>query len=191
MARVIAIDFDETLFATLECVIEIYNKRYNGTLSFEQIRTYNLYECLPADIADKLIELFSDEEVYSNLQPYKGSIKAIQTLVNRGFEVYIATATSSANLAWKERLIERYFPFIPKDNIIRIHNKKLLRADFLIEDKLDNLVEAYAERICFDQIWNRDERKDFVYSINRIYHWCEVVNVISNLERRNREWENE
>lgn len=182
---IIAIDFDSTLFQTLERVIEIYNERYGDALSFSQIVTYNLYECLPVQVADKLIELFTDKEVYDNLHPYSGSIKAIQTLVNNGHEVFIATATDAKNLEWKEQLLRRYFPFIPKENLIRIYNKKLLKVDILIEDKLDTLTKTSAERICFDQLWNRNDSKDFVYDIYRMHSWDELVDIINQIEKEN------
>lgn len=184
----IAIDFDETLFATLEKVIEIYNKRNGAELSLSQITTYNLFECLSSDVAEQLIELFEDETVYDFLQPYNGAIRAVQTLVNNGHEVYIATATSSKNLEWKEQLLKRYFPFVPQENVIRIHNKKLLNIDVIIDDKLDNLTQTFANRICFCQPWNNDKEKDYIYDISRIHHWGEIVNIIDNIERKNKEW---
>lgn len=187
----IVIDFDGTLFPTVEQVVELYNERYNESLQFSQITTYNFYECLPAPVADKLVDLFCDEEVYDSIQPYKGSIKAVQTLANKGHEIFIATATCTENLGWKERLLERYFPFIPKDNLIRIHNKKLLNVDVMIEDNLHHLKETHADRICFDHLWNQSERADYVYDIKRMHHWCEVVNIIKNIERKNEEWEKE
>lgn len=188
---IIAIDFDETLFPTLFKVIEIYNKQYNDTLSLNTITTYNLYESLPAQVADRLLELFMNKEVYDDLQPYKGSVKAIQTLVNNGCEVYVATATSVKNLEWKEQLLQRYFPFVPKENLIRIHNKKLLNCDILIEDNLDNLVGTFADRLCFNQPWNQNESADYAYDIHRFSSWGEVVNIINKIEKENEEWEKE
>lgn len=185
----IAVDFDETLFPTLSNVIEIYNKRYNDKLSLDNITTYNLYESLPSQVADRLLELFTDKEVYDNLKPYKGSVEALQTLSNNGYEIYIATATSSKNLEWKEQLLRRYFPFIPKENLIRIHNKKLLNVDVLVEDNLDTLTKTSADRICFDQPWNRSDSKDFAYSINRAYCWGDIVDIINKIEKENEEWE--
>ena len=185
----IAIDFDETLFPTIEKVIEIYNKRKNASLDISQITTYNLYDCFPADVADELISLFVDKATYNSLQPYKGSIKAVQSLVHKGHEVIIATATDVRNLEWKEKLLQRYFPFIPKENLIRIHNKKLLNIDVLIEDKLDNLTQAtFAERVCFNQKWNIDKYADFAYNIYRINNWSEMANVINEIERKDKEW---
>lgn len=185
----IAIDFDETLFPTLEKILEIYNKRHGTNIEFSQITTYNLYNCFSEDVADELLTLFVDKTTYSSLQPYKGAVKTIQTLVSKGHEIIIATATDSKNLEWKEKLLQRYLPFVPKENLIRIHNKKLLNVDVLIEDKLDNLTQTFAEGICFNQLWNEDKEADYVYSIYRVNHWGEIINVINEIERKNKEWE--
>lgn len=182
----IAIDFDSTLFPTLDKVLEIYNQRHNNTLQLSNITTYSFYECLNQNTADELLELFCDKEVYDNLQPYKGATKSVKTLIEQGHEIYVATSTDVRNMEWKEALLQKYFPFIPKKNLIRIHNKALLNVDVMIEDKLDNLTQTFASRICYDQPWNRDESKDFAYSIYRIRHWGEVNNIINDIERKNK-----
>lgn len=185
----IALDFDETLFPTIEKVLEEYNKKHNANVELSQITTYNLYDSLSTEIADELIELFVDKNVYTNLRPYKGSIRAVKTLIEHGHEVYVATSTDVRNMEWKEELLQKHFPFIPKKNLIRIHNKSLLNVDVLVEDKLDNLKSTFAERICFHQPWNFDENADYVYSIYRIHHWGEIINVINTIERKMKEWE--
>jgi 5'(3')-deoxyribonucleotidase len=185
----IAIDFDETLFPTLTKVIELYNKKHNTNLELSQITTYNLHDCLPVEVADELLDLFVDKETYSCLQPYKSAVRAVKTLVEQGHEVYVATSTDVRNMEWKEELLQKHFPFIPKQNLIRIHNKALLNVDVLIDDKLDNLKSTFADRVCFDQVWNRDNDVDYVYSIYRIHHWGELNNVINTIERKEREWE--
>lgn len=185
----IALDFDETLFPTLEKVLEVYNKRHNTNIELSQITTYSFYDNFTADVADELIELFVEKEVYDCLLPYKGAVRAVKTLVEQGHDVYIATATDVRNMKWKEELLQKYFPFIPKKNLIRIHNKALLNVDVLVEDKMDNLIQTFADRVCFDQPWNRSESKDFAYSIYRINNWGEINNVINTIERKEKEWE--
>ena len=185
----IAIDFDEVLFATLEKVLEIYNKRHGTNIELSQITTYNLYDNFDSEVADELIELFVEKDVYSSLQPYKGAVRAVKSLVEQGHEVYIATATDVRNMEWKEELLQRHFPFVPKKNLIRIHNKSLLNVDVLVEDKIDNLKSTFADRVCFDQPWNQDNDSDYVYSIYRIHHWGEINNVIQSIERKEKEWE--
>lgn len=185
----IALDFDETLFPTLGKVIEVYNKRHGTNLELSQITTYNLSDNFDVDVADELIELFVDKEVYSSLQPYKGAVRAVKTFVEQGNEVYVATATDVRNMEWKEELLQKHFPFIPKKNLIRIHNKALLNVDVLVEDKLDNLQNTFADRVCFDQPWNQDDDFDYVYSVYRVHNWSEIINVINNIERKEKEWE--
>lgn len=185
----IAIDFDEVLFPTLEKILETYNQRNNANIELSQITAYSLYDSLPSDIAEKIISLFTEKNIYNALQPYKGSIKAVKSLADKGHELYVATASDIRNMEWKERLLQRYFPFIPKENIIRIHNKKLLNVDVLIEDKLDNLIQTFAERVCFNQPWNQDKNSDYIYSIYRIHNWSEIINVINTIERKSKEWE--
>ena len=185
----IAIDFDSTLFPTMEKVLEIYNKRHNANIELSQITMYNLHDNFETSIADELIELFVEKDVYSCLQPYKGAVRAVKALIEQGHEIYIATSTDVRNMEWKEELLQKYFPFIPKKNLIRIHNKALLNVDVLVEDKLDNLKNTFADRVCFSQPWNVDDDADYIYSIYRIHHWGEIINVINTTERKEKEWE--
>ena len=185
----IAFDFDDVLFPTMEKVLEVYNQRNNTTIQLSQITTYSLYDSLAPDIADDIVDLFVDKSIYNNLQPYKGSVKAIKSLSDKGHELYVATASDLRNMEWKEKLLQRHFPFIPKENLIRIHNKKLLNIDVLVEDKLDNLIHnIFAERVCFSQPWNHDRNADYAYNIYRISHWGEIINVINTIERKEKEW---
>lgn len=184
----IAIDFDSTLFPTMEKVIELYNKKHGTQLDMSQITTYNLHDSFETSVADELIELFVEKSVYDRLRPYDGAIRAIKLLAEQGHEIYIATSTDVRNMEWKEHLLQKHFPFIPKHNLIRIHNKSLLDVDVLIEDNIDNLTQTFVYRICFDQLWNRNEHKDYAYDIARISHWSEVVNIINNIERKEKEW---
>ena len=186
---IIAIDFDETLFPTLEKVISIYNHRHNTELSLSQITTYNLYECLDTVVADELLDIFLDKEVYDDLRPYDGAIKAVEKLIKQGNIIYIATATNVKNLEWKERLLQAYFPSIPKNNIIRIHKKSLLKVDVIIDDNMKHLTESFADRICFDQLWNRSTSKDYAFDIRRAYSWHDITNIINDIERKMKQWE--
>ena len=185
----IALDFDETLFPTTERVFEIYNKRHNTNIDLSNTTSYSFYENFSTDVADELLSIFVEKDVYSSLQPYKGAIRSIKTLVEQGHEIYIATNTDVRNMEWKEQLLQKHFPFIPKNNLIRIANKALLNVDVLVDDNLDNLKSIFADRICFNQYWNQDKDADYAYSIYRIHHWGEIINVINEIERSNKEWE--
>lgn len=186
----IAIDFDNTLFPTVECVLEVYNRHHNSNLELSQITEYDLHDNFQEDVADELIALFIDKEVYDNLRPYKGAVRVVRTLIEQGHEIYIATSSDVRNMEWKEELLQKYFPFIPKQNLIRIHNKSLLNVDVLVDDNLDMLTKTLvADRVCFSQLWNNSPSKDFVYNIRRFSDWGEINDIIFNIEKEDKEWE--
>ena len=103
--------------------------------------------------------------------------------------VYLATATDPCNFVYKMDWLERYFPFINPDNVIRIMDKSLLNTDVLIDDCLSNLTKSICERIVIDHFWNRDSSKDYAYDIHRAYDFGDVINIINDIERRDKEWE--
>lgn len=185
---IIAIDFDETLFPTLQKVISVYNKQNNESLMLEQITDYNLYKCLDSNTADKLLKLFCNKEIYNNLQPFDNATRIIQSLIDDGNEIYIATSTDTKNIVWQEQLLQKYFPFIPKENLIRIYNKKLLKCDVLIEDNLDQLIKhKLCHRVVLDKPYNRNV-DDFIYDIHRCMNWNQILDEINKIEEEIKSW---
>ena len=185
---IIGIDFDDVLFPTMPTILEIYNERHDTNLSMSDMTAYSFYDCLDENVAKEFVSIANEKELYDRLQPIDKSVQAVNSLIRRGHKVIIPTATDAKNLSWKEELLEEFFPFIPKTDIIKIHDKGLLRVDVLIDDCMDQLTHSCCERICFDRPWNRDKDKDFVYDIYRIHTWNEVSKIIKDIERKDEEW---
>ena len=178
----IGVDFDNTLFPTLETVLELYNERHGTQITFDQVYTYNLYDCFDMSVAEQIINMFCEKTLYEHLRPYAGATHALRSLFEQGHMILILTATDADNLKWKEALIQRYFPFIVKENIIRVHQKKLIKTDVLIDDCLDQLTNSMCERVCFDQLYNHNHVKDVAYGIHRVASWSDVRGVIDKLK---------
>ena len=115
----------------------------------------------------------------------------MKTLIADGHEVYLATSTDYENFSWKVEWIEKYFPFISKNNVICIHNKELLKCDIMIDDCLDNLINNTCKRIVIDHPWNQDEIKEQKYDIYRAYNFKDVIEIIQNMEGSEEEWQNQ
>ena len=186
---IIGIDFDDVLFPTMQTIISIYNERHHTNFSMSNMTAYSFYDCLDRDVATEFVSIANEKALYDRLKPLDKSAQVIHALIRRGHKIIIATATDAKNLSWKEELIEEFFPFISKADIIKIHNKGLLRVDVLIDDCLDQLTHSCCERICFDRPWNKNKDKDFVYDIYRVHTWDEVRNIIKDIERKDNEWE--
>jgi 5'(3')-deoxyribonucleotidase len=185
---IIVCDVDCVLNDLVSKTVQLYNARSGRNITVDDITTYQFSECLNQEDADGINALFDEKELWDSLSPLAGSQDGLKRLMKRGNQVYLATATNPKNFAWKVDWLSKYFPFIPSDNVIRIMHKGLLKADVLIDDCIDNLKDSYAERVCLDAPWNRDENKDFVYSIRRAYNWSDIVNIVNDIEKEIEPW---
>lgn len=186
---IIVCDIDNVLNDLTHKTLALYNSRYGKKIQMSDITTYNFFECLPKEDADGIVELFKEKELWDSLEVLPDSQWGIETLVNVGHKVYLATATHECNFEWKCQWINKYFPMINIDNIIRINDKSLLRADVMIDDCLDNLTKNFCERICLDYPYNKSSSQDYAYDICRASNWREIVKFINDIERKMKEWE--
>ena len=186
---IICIDVDGILNDLVSKTLTLYNSRNNKNIQFSDITKYRFDECLEKEDANGICRLFREKELWDSLRPLPYSQEGIQTLINNGHKIYLATATNPINFSWKIEWIEKYFPSISSDKVIRIMDKSLLKCDVMIDDCLDNLISNICERICLDYPWNQSKEKDFVYSIYRAKSWKDIVNIINDIERKDKEWE--
>ena len=186
---IICVDCDGVLNNLTERVLEIYNERTSKDIRISDITDYNFYDCLPKEDAYGIIELFKEKELWDSLTPSNDSPCGIKTLIQEGHRIIIATATNPINFQWKVEWIKKYYPFINPDDIIRITDKSLLKCDVMIDDYLENLISNICERIVINKPWNQDKNKTFAYDIYRANNFKDVINIINDIERKDREWE--
>ena len=188
---IICFDIDNILNDLAPKTISLYNSRTGKNINISDITSYNFFDCLPKEDAEKIISLFKEKVLWDSLKPLQGSQNALKQLIKNGHQIYLATATNPINFEWKVDWLKRYFPFIHSDNVIRIMDKNLLRVDVLIDDCLDNLIGSFTERITLDYPWNQDISKDFAYDIKRAYSWSDIINIINDIDKEMKEWENQ
>lgn len=186
---ILVFDIDGILNNLAEKTIEVYNSRSNKNIQISDITSYNFYDCLSKEDADGIVSLFKEKSLWNSLKPLEGSQNGLKQLIKKGHQIYLATATDPINFEWKISWLKQYFPFVPADNVIRIMNKSLLKADVIIDDCLDNLISSFAERVVLDHPWNQNELKDYAYSIRRAYTFNDIVNIINNIEKEMKKWE--
>lgn len=188
---IIMCDIDNVLNDLTTKAIAIYNSRTGKNIKIADITTYNFSECLTQEDADGIVSLFKEKELWDSLSPIKDSKWGIETLINLGHRVIFATATHECNFEWKCQWMKVHFPMINTEDIIRISDKSLIKADIMIDDCLEQLINSYCERICLDYPYNRNDGKDFVYDIKRAYSWTDIIRFVEDIERADREWENQ
>lgn len=186
---IIICDIDNICNNLTEKTLEIYNSRSDKNIQITELTSYSFADCLSKEDANAIIALFKEKKLWNSLSPIAGAVNGLKALIKQGHQIYLATATDPINFAWKVEWMKKNFSFINADNIIRIMDKSLIKADVIIDDHLDNLVNNTAHRICLDYPWNRDEKKDFVYDIHRAHNWKEIIVAINEIERKDIEWD--
>ena len=186
---ILCFDIDNIINNLAEKTIEFYNSRNNKNIQMSNITSYNFYDCLSREDADGIVNLFKEKSLWYSLKPLEGSQYGLKQLLNKGHKIYFATATDPVNFEWKTEWLNQYFPFIHSDNVIRIMDKSLLKADVIIDDCLDNLINNFAERVVLDYPWNKSSSKDYAYSIRRAYSWSDIVNIIDDIEMDMKKWD--
>lgn len=182
-------DVDDVLNDLIPNTLALYNSRTGKNIQLDQLTEYTFCDCLAHDDASGIIALFKEKSLWDSLRPLPGSQKGLRTLVDKGHEIYLATATLPETLPWKVEWLHKYFPFVHPDNVIRIKNKGLLKCDIMIDDNMDNLTDNICERVVLDYPWNRSNTKDYAYDIKRAKSWRDIVNFVNEIERKNDEWE--
>ena len=106
----IACDIDGCINNLVDKTLEMYNAETGKNIQISDITAYNFYDCLPKDDADGIIRLFQRKDLWDSLSPAHNSQKGLKTLINRGYKVYLATATDPNNFAYKTEWLCAYFP---------------------------------------------------------------------------------
>lgn len=186
---IIAVDWDCVLNNLMDKSLEIYNAQSGKNIQMSELTSYNFYDCLPKEDADGIVKLFKNKAMWDSLTPIDGSREGLQKLLDSGHRVYVVTATAAENWPWKISWFRKYFPFFNIDNVIRLMDKSLIKADIMIEDCYDQLIKnKLCHKIIFDYPWNVNEAKDWAYGTYRCKNWKEIVEAVSKIQSEVNEW---
>lgn len=183
---VIVTDIDGCINNLIEQMFKRYNDSYGTNYSINDMKSYNFDDNFSLEASSRMKMMLLEKDLWDSLTPVEGAQFALQSFINSGHKVYVATSTHHVNFPWKVEWMKKFFPFIDEKNIICINDKSLLRCDVLIEDCYSNLTKSMCERVLINKPWNQID-KDYIYGINRAYNWEEVVRFVNKIYKE-MEW---
>lgn len=173
----IGIDLDNVLNNLTKITLELYNKDSGDNLKISDIRTYKIDPYLKPEYTSKLKDYF--QLASTMVKPIKGSQKYLEKLYSDGHEIYIVTSSYFCDMHIKYNWIKKNYPFISKKNVWVVHDKQMLKLDYLLDDCLDNLYLSGYKKILFDYPWNQlDVKTEMVLGIERVSGWEEFYRII-------------
>lgn len=170
---VIAFDQDRPL-ANLEKIwLETYNKEWNDNMALKDWTDWDLSKLVKAECGEKIYNIIRRPGFYRFLPIADGAQGCVKYLVETGiWDICFASASPREAYTDKRDWFGENFPFVDPDEIIFVGNKRRVNADFLIDDKPENLATFDGIPILFDAPWNTLETKYI-----RVYDHTDIKNL--------------
>jgi 5'-nucleotidase len=167
---IIGIDVDDVSGNLMTVWLDRYNNDYNDCLLTEDITDWNVASFTKPECARRMYRYIEDPSIYDDVKPIEGAVDGVRELRSAGHRVVFVTAANPLihmrKLKW---LRDNKFKPTEKD-YVEILDKSLIYADYLLDDKYENVVNFKGKGYLFDAPWN----KKFEY-VNRIYNWKQFL----------------
>ena len=171
----ILVDMDDTIENLAEAWNNYLNKRHNLSVKLSDWTDWVLTEHFPMLTEEQCFEPLFLPEFWKTVTPKPDARKYLKKLWDKGFPIYIVTASHPDTVAPKiKSVLNKYFPFIDYQHIIICSKKQLLSGWYLIDDGAHNFGGNY-KGILFNNPWNTkiNEKK---LNVTRCYDWKEIYN---------------
>lgn len=165
----IAVDMDEVLADFTQQVLDVLNEKTGQTHTKADLVRQSIEELYPDEL-DHLLEQIHTDHFFRTMQVIPGSQEVLKRL-SEHYEIVIATAAMevpksfSAKFDW---LLE-HFPFLDPHLFIFCGNKKVVQADYLIDDNIKQLERFSGRGVMYTATQNLEQEYDV-----RVDNWEEV-----------------
>lgn len=183
---IIGIDVDNTIVNTTSCVLAQHYADTGEKLTLDDIKSYYIENYVSDDYKDDFHLIFYKKEMWKRVKVIPHCVEVIKRLHDRGDSIYFVTSTEPQNITKKARFLQRTFPFLDiRKRLITTHNKQMIRCDLLIDDCIDNVLNADYVSILLDYPWNStaifdDAAYDNIY---RVFDWTQVELMIEYIQK--------
>ena len=173
--KIIGIDCDDVILDLMPNWLSKYNKQFNDILVKDQINDWNVGNFVLSEAKKIFYQYIEEPDVFWTAKPIEGALEGVLALRNMGFRIVIVSAGNP--FSNKQQWL-KYHGFIENDkDFIQAYDKSLIKIDYLIDDKYDNVRDTFGYGILFSQPWNKKYDYD-----PRVSNWEEVITVIKKKE---------
>jgi 5'(3')-deoxyribonucleotidase len=167
----VCVDMDEVMADTLAEHLRRYNQAFEEDVTVDDLAGKGLWEITPQDRQKELRAFLDAEDFFEDLPLMPDAQEVLKQLSSR-FEIFIATQAMAVpnSLGPKYRWLQRHFPFIPPTHYVFCGDKRILRADYLVDDLPKNLLRFEGQGLLYTAPHNLTAT-GFV----RVNNWQEVA----------------
>ena len=172
----IAVDMDEVLAKYTQKVIRELERETGYKINIGEVSGAFLSKSLPDKYLDIVTAFPYREGFFRDLEVMEHSQEVLKRL-NKEYDIYIVSSTLQHPNAPKDKLawLNEHFPFIHFKKIVFCGEKKIIRADYLIDDHPRHLGDFEGKSILFSAFHNIYENR-----FQRADNWLEVEQIINS-----------
>jgi 5'-nucleotidase len=165
----IAIDMDEVMADALGEHVRRYNAAFGANIAIGDLAGRHLEECIPLAHREAA-EAMLDASFFADLALLPDCQEVIREISER-HEVFIASAAMDVPCSFdaKYRWLQRHFPFIPPSQIVFCGDKRIVDADYLIDDRARHFERFKGRPLLFSAPHNAEETR-----YPRVNSWLEI-----------------
>jgi len=169
----IAVDMDQVLADFLGKASRACMERFNVNLSKEEFDVVKLEAQYP-ELVKEFFLMINEPDFFRDFELEDPDAVPVLKELSNHYEIYIATAAMdvpgcfNAKYEW---LLE-HFPFLNPEHFIFCGDKKVVKADYLIDDNVKQLQSFTGEGILYSQPYNED-----CDEFKRVQNWQEIRNL--------------
>jgi len=183
----IAVDLDGVLAEAMIVWCDLYNKRYGGALTLEDIRGWDVWKIVNIP-RDRFFRLLDDAWLdWEKMPPTERDVGKKVGLLREVGTVDIVTGRSVRTVSQAKEWLKAHG--VPYDRFVRSESnlaKINLNYDVFVDDSPE-LMELIASRstalgILYTRPWNRDTQMPTV--VRRVTRWAEVPPIVRSASTR-------
>ncbi len=181
MNKVIVTDMDDVLVDLLPTWVKVLNERHHLTVKVTDIIEWDMGKAFPTLCPQEIFSVLSEDDFWSIVPPRKDAVTGLQKLREKGYIVYVCTATHYKNMKTKiDNCLFKHFPYLSYKDIIMSHNKQLIDCDYIIDDYPENIRGHKAISFLMSAPHNKN-CDEMVYDF-RVDNFNDIIKVIEELE---------
>ena len=172
--KIVAIDMDEVLADFLKKELRIYEEEFGVTYTPEDLNGHELYQVVPEEHRDIVYGYPHRPGFFRDLEVMQDSQEVVAELQEK-YEVFVV----SAAMEFRDSLVDKrdwlgdHFPSISWKHVVFCGFKHIIRGDYLIDDRADNLKFFFGQPLLFSAPHNLK-----VNSFQRVENWKAVANYL-------------
>ena len=169
--KIVACDVDDLVLNLVPNWLRCYNRDFNDNLTKNEITEWDISKFVKPSAKKSIYGYVDNKEIYETAKPVKNALMGVNLIKEYGYRVIYVTANNPFNVKFNW-LLKNKFLDNHKD-FVSAYDKSLIYANYLIDDKYENIINFKGIGILFNRPWNE-------YSLyhNRVENWSDIINKI-------------